>query len=218
MSNRRLSIVVVNAGVLLAAAGMLHAQEPAQVVPISAYVNALGNLTAQGWLDPANGNTLFIDAYGKRDAFFGLNVGTSTTGRVTVKNLGNGTQRVTVNLHTKNAICWGFNAAGQLAFGYRPVDVQSNLGPASLGDVMTRIEFTQTVGPVDPAAPWNSITATVMCDGQLRSGSGEPDGTPGFAQTTQVGVFNTGAPGGCPPNEDGNCFPAEKIQFKSKSN
>jgi amidase len=37
---------------------------------------------------------------------------------------------------------------------------------------------------------------------------------PGFAQTTQTGLLSTGAPAGCPPEKDGDCFPAEKIQFK----
>ncbi len=55
--------------------------------------------------------------------------------------------------------------------------------------------------------------------GELRApGSGFPDGTPGSAHTTQTGVLSTGVPAGCPPEKDGDCFPAEHIQFNVNGN
>ena len=59
------------------------------------------------------------------------------------------------------------------------------------------------------------VKTSVMCqNGELRAGSGFPEGTRGFAQTTQVGILSTGVPTGCPPEKDGDCFPAEKVEFK----
>jgi hypothetical protein len=61
-----------------------------------------------------------------------------------------------------------------------------------------------------PPTILDSIMASIMCShGELR-----PSGAPGFAQTTQTGLFSTGVPGGCPPEKDADCFPAEKVQFK----
>ena len=157
--------------------------------------------------------------FGKRNNLLNLNLGTTVKGTVTVKNLGNGTQRLTVNIRTKNAICWGFNGGNQPAFGYSPINVANNVGPASLGDGLLRYDYApQPVGPIDVHGILDSVTTTIMCDGQLRSGSGFPDGTAGFAQTTQTGLFNTGATGGCPPEQDADCFPAEKVQFKPAGN
>jgi hypothetical protein len=62
------------------------------------------------------------------------------------------------------------------------------------------------------------ILTSVMCqNGELRAGSGFPEGTLGFAQTTQTGLLSTGVPSGCPPEKDADCFPAEKVQFKPNS-
>jgi hypothetical protein len=174
-----------------------------------------------GWADPASGNTLFFDAYGKRNTFFGLNLGTTVTGEVTIKNLGDGTQKVSVKMHSNDAICWGINSSSQPAFGYAPSQVNA-AQPASLGSALTRIDYTQPAGPLSLAYSPGNVVSTfstaLMCDGQLRDGSGYPDGTPGLAQTTQTGLFSTGAPGGCPPETNANCFPAEKVQFKPTGN
>jgi hypothetical protein len=175
-------------------------------------------MAATTYTDPETGNRLIIDAYGKRNAFFDLNLSTTITGVLTIKDQGDGTQKVSVDLHTKNAICWGFNGSFEPAFGYRPVDVVNELGPASLGDAVTRIVYTQPTGPLTLPFEFTTLLATVMCDGELRFGSGYSDGTPGLAQTTQTGLFNTGVPGGCPPEKDADCFPAERVQFKAIGN
>jgi hypothetical protein len=205
----------------LAAAAMLImasvGRTPAQTeqLPISAFLDLLPNTAFQSWFDPSNGNLLLIDAYGKRNAALNLNLGTTVDGRVTVMDLRDGTQRVTVHLQTRNAICWGFNEAFQPAFGYSPVAVRNNVGPAALGTSITRIVYEpQPVGSIDVNWPIETYMGTVSCQGLLRAGSGFPEGTEGFAQTTQIGIFGTGVPTGCPPERDASCFPAEKVQFK----
>lgn len=188
-------------------------------LPISAFLDLLPSTSFQNWVDPASGDILNIDAYGKRNAALGLNVGTTTSGRVTVLDLGDGTQRVTVHFQTRDAICWGLNGNLQPAFGYSPAAVFNNLGPAALGTTITRIVFEpQPVGPINLNWPLETYMGTVSCQGLLRPGSGFAQGTPGFAHTTQVGVFGTGVPGGCPPEQDASCFPAERIQFKPLEN
>lgn len=197
-----------------------------QQLPASSFLAAQPATQIQFWFDPVTLNDLRFDAFGKRNAALGLNLGTTVDGHVTVRDLGGGTERVTVVLNTRNALCWGFVDLTPVvpAFGRIPAAVQAG-APASLGDGMTRIAFTKPAG--SPLPNWTqvitstppyvleSVTSAVMCqDGELRSGSGFPDGTPGFAQTTQTGVYNTGAPGGCPLEHDADCYPAEKVQFK----
>ena len=201
-------------------------QSPVQQLPVSSFLTAQPATQIQFWFDPLTLNDLRFDAFGKRNEALGLNLGTSVDGHVTIRNLGGGTDRLTVVLNVRNALCWGFVDSTPLvpAFGRTPAAVQAG-AQASLGDGMTRIAFTQPTG--SPLPTWNqvitstppyileSVTSAIMCqDGELRSGSGFPDGTPGFAQTTQTGLYQTGAPGGCPLEHDADCFPAEKIQFK----
>ncbi len=202
---------------IMAASGRISAQT--QQLPISVFLDLFPPTAAQPWSDPANGNILVIDAYGKRNAALNLNLGTTVDGRVTVMNLGDGTQRVTVHFQTRNALCWGFNSNLQPAFGYTPLAVRNNVGPAALGSSITRIVFEpQPVGPININTPVETLMSTVSCQGLLRFGSGFPEGTDGFAHTTQIGVSGTGVPDGCPPEQDANCFPAEKVEFKPLEN
>src|SRR5687768_16540148 len=86
-------------------------------LPISAFLNAASATATEGWLDPVSNNSLFIDMYGKRAAALSLSLGTTIKGKVTVQALPDGMRQVTVNIHTKNAVCWG-RSNGLLAFGY----------------------------------------------------------------------------------------------------
>ena len=209
--------LVATVVLILSTAAITSAQT--QHLPISTFLNLIPSTQGQPWFDPANGNALFIDAHGKRNAALNLNLGTTIDGRVTVADLGDGTQRVTVHFQTRNAICWGFNGNGQPAFGYSPFAVQSNFGPAALGTSITRIVYEpQPVGSIDINWPTETYMGVVSCQGLLRAGSGYPQGTEGLAHTTQIGVLGTGVPGGCPPEQDGSCFPAEKVQFKPIGN
>lgn len=203
--------------IAMATAGRTSAQT--QQLPISSFLDLLGPTVFEGWSDPTNGNLLFIDAYGKRNAALNLNVGTTVSGKVMVMDLGDGTQRVTVQVQTRNAICWGVNSNLQPAFGYSPAAVFNNLGPAALGSTNIRLVYEpQPVGQIAVDWPLETFMSTVTCQGLLRPGSGFPQGTEGLAHTTQIGLGGTGVPGGCPPEQDANCFPAEKIQFKPLEN
>ena len=221
------SLLFLNGNIAFLTPTTSRGQGVVQHLPVSSFLAAQPATQGQPWSDPVTSSLLVFDAFGKRNAALGLNLGTTIDGQVTVRDLGGGTERVTVVLNTRNALCWGFaEVSGILvpAFGRTPAAVQ-NGAPASLGDGMTRIAFTQPTG--SPLPSWNqfitstppyvleSVSSAVMCqDGELRSGSGFPDGTPGFAQTTQTGLYNTGAPGGCPLEHDADCYPAEKVQFK----
>lgn len=199
----------------MVATGAASAQT--QQLPIETFLNLLGPTANTLWVDPSSGNFLRIDAFGKVNNFLSLNLGTSVTGRVMVRDLGDGTQQVTVIIHTRDAICWGFNSSNQPAFGYSPVNVRDGVGPAALGQATTVFVFEpQPVGPIS-LGNIESLVAAVTCNGVLRAGSGYPAGTPGIAHTTQVGVV-TGVPSGCPPEVDANCFPAEKVVFKPAGN
>jgi len=164
---------------------------------------------------------LGFDVFGTQASLFNLDVGTSFTGSVVIRDLHNGTEQVTVDLHTSNGICWGTTPAGP-AFGHEPGEIF--LGArASLGDAYTKLVFTQPTGSSLPSfftifagPPIVSLVlqTVITCHGELRAGSGFPEGSPGLARTTQMGIGKTGVPSGCPPERDGNCFPAEKIEFK----
>jgi hypothetical protein len=204
-----------------------HGQGKVQQLPVSSFLVAQPATQTQLWFDPATLNAVRFDAFGTRNAALGLNLGTNIDGHMTVSNLGGGTERVTVVLNTRNGLCWGFvlTTPAVPAFGRSPAEVQAG-AQASLGDGITQVAFTKPEG--SPSPTWNqiitstppyvleSVTSAIMCqDGELRLGSGFPDGTPGFAQTTQTGIYNTGVPGGCPQEHDADCYPAEKVQFRA---
>lgn len=197
--------------------------------PISDFIAAQSVFppTYTPWVDPATNQWLMFDAFGTLADRFALDFGTTFDGRVTVRPLADGRAHVTVVLHTKNGICYGFNGAptaATLAFGERPSVIGVTGAPAALGEAVTRFEFTMPsmdaplpdyfadLGYED--YPIEFLAAVVNCDGELRAASGYPDGTPGKAHTTQTGLYMTGVPGGCPPEQDASCFPAEIVFFR----
>lgn len=214
---------VLGAGLALVLLVPAQSRAQTEQLPISAFLAAQPALQQQFWSDPVNGALLGFDAFGKRNAALGLGLPTSISGGVTIRDLGDGTELVMVTIHTQDAVCFGFINAVP-AFGRSPAEIAAGASP-SLGDAHIQIGFTQPVG--NPLPSWNAIAfggppivlqtvkTSIMCqNGELRSASGFPDGTPGFAQTTQIGLLSTGVPAGCPPEKDADCFPAEKIQFK----
>jgi hypothetical protein len=209
---------------LLAVPSVSWAQ--AQQRPISEFIDAqtLVPTTYTPWFEPASGNWLFFDAFGKYNDRFDLALGTTFDGRVTVRPIAGGGAHVSVVLHTKNGLCWGYKdpvSPANIVFGNRPLAVQAG-APAALGDGLTKVEFTMPSmdSPLpdffedlgSDMYPLVSMMAEVTCKGELRAASGYPDGTPGTAHTTQVGFFTRGVPGDCVAL--GGCFPAEKVDFK----
>jgi hypothetical protein len=71
---------------------------------IDSFISVQRPNQATAWSDPATGNFMVFDAFGKRDDTNGLNLGTTITGRVTNTTIGDGTDRVTVIVHTKNGL------------------------------------------------------------------------------------------------------------------
>jgi hypothetical protein len=203
-------------------------QSDVRQVPIDEFLNAQS--TSADWFDPVTSNFLRFDAFGKRNSASGLNLGTVVYGQMTVRSLGNGREQVNVLVKTNSGLCWGYLFTDTFvpAFGRSPLEVLSGAAP-SVGDGMMRIVYTQPEGSAVPAwnqvlnnqAPYvlDSVVSSISCQkGELRSGSGYPDGTAGFAQTAQRGIYTTGAPGGCPLEHDADCYPAEKVQFKPSGN
>jgi Tol biopolymer transport system component len=205
--------------IFLAICGLQSGNNQTRVYPLAAYTNLLYYDAFNGWLDPASGNLVFSDTYGKLNRSAGLGLNTNVTGNVTVRNLGDGNQQVVVNVRTTDAICWGYNAEYEPAFGYDPFEVLEGIGTAALGHESLRITFEpQPLGSIRYPWPIQFVIGNLTCEGPLRAGSGYPEGTPGFAQTTQTGIYNTGVPGGCPQEHTADCFPAETIQFKPRGN
>jgi len=220
---------LVGLAALLAMPSMAWAQ--AEQRPISDFIDAqeVGPPTTYTpWFDPKSSNWLFFDAFGTFNERFGLNLGTTFDGRLTVRRLPDGRAHVSVVLHTKNGVCWGYTggtAPANLVFGNRPAIVAGGATP-SIGEGITRLEFEMpSVGSPLPDYfaqlgtedyPLMTLAATINCDGELRTASGYPDGTKGVAHTTQTGLYATGVPfpGGCPPEQDASCFPAEIVSFK----
>jgi Tol biopolymer transport system component len=191
-------------------------RDQVQVYPISAYEDLVPSSAFDQWIDPASGNAVAFDTYGKLNRAFNLGLDTSVTGNVTVRDLGNGAQQVVIHVRTTEGACWGMNENYEPAFGYDPVEILFG-APAAVGRGDLRItQRPQPVGPIRRSWPIQSIIGNVSCEGLLRAGSGYPEGTPGIAQTTQTGLYNTGVPGRCPPEQDVDCFPAEQVQFKPR--
>jgi hypothetical protein len=209
----RLVFSILAASIMLTTASIARAET--QQLPISDFLNLLTPTASQAWQDPITGDLIRFDTYGKLNSLYNFNLNTTVTGKYTVRILTDGTQQVSVNIQTRNALCYGFNVNNEILFGYSRLELLNGLGPAALGSGTTRLEYApQPSGSFNPNGELETIFTTIKCDGLLRAPSGFPEGTPGFAQTTQTGLFNTGVPTGCPLEGDADCFPAEKVQFK----
>jgi hypothetical protein len=203
---------------MLAAMPMVAGAQTQQL-PIGAWVE--GQVESHWWSTWPPDRFLYFDVYGKRAEALGLNLGTSVEGGVTVRKMVDGRAYVSVSVFTRNALCWGTQAVGEKqepAFGYSPGNVD-NGSPASLGDGLFQLQFTMASPdmPLPPASelgtedyPIIGLSAVINCSGQLRSGSGFPDGTPGNAHVTQKGMLANGFPGHCPALD---CWPAEFVRF-----
>jgi len=194
----------------------------AQQLPISAFVDAQGAGTYAPWCESAgteNPRCLYLDAFGKRAEAFGLSYVPEITGRLTIREMADGRAHVSALIHTRGGLCWG-TQGGVLAFGASPRSVSTG-ATAALGDGVTQFEFLMpSVGSDLPdyftelgsdMYPILSMRTAVNCAGELKPGSGYPAGTPGSAHTTQVALFATGVPSGCPAED---CWPVELVNFK----
>jgi hypothetical protein len=195
-------------------------------LPVTDFVGIQTSI--QGWQDPATGNIIYFDAFGRLNTFYHLGLNTQFGGDYSIHDQGDGTQRVILVLHTKDALCWGITTTGgnAPAFGRSTGEVLGG-ATASVGDGLFRYEFTMPAGGALPQ--WGTFfgpaadamaTATISCRGELRTNAVTGFVAPqsGFAHTTQTALYDTGADGGtlgCPPEKDANCFPSERVVFKA---
>jgi hypothetical protein len=99
----------LGAAALVAMPSMAWAQ--AEQRPVSDFIAAqqVGPPTTYTpWFDPKSSNWLFFDAFGTFNERFGLDLGTTFDGRLTVRRLADGRAHVSVVLHTTKGLCWGF--------------------------------------------------------------------------------------------------------------
>jgi len=214
-------------GLALLIAVPLSAEGQVTRLPISAWLDAQIYNDYTSWTDPAAFTGLAFDAFGKRAEGYGLDLGTTVEGTITVRALADGRGLAKVVVHTHSGICWASQYDENWenfvrTFGWSPSLVAGG-ATASLGEGTTQLEFTMPSPDSPLPAYWDidyvegysmqSLRTTINCSGELRVGAGYPDGTPGAARTTQVILFTTGVPGGCPPETDENCAPTEFIKW-----
>jgi hypothetical protein len=159
-----------------------------------------------------------------------MSLGTETEGTIIERPLPDGRAEVTVLLHTKNALTWVsvYQPAiepplGDLLFGHPAEDVLGGADPA-LGESFLKWVFINDapgaklpdlfveIVPLPPApVPHQTIMLLMEASahGTLREAFGVPEGTPGRAQTTQTGLFQTTGKGA---TADG--YPAEHIKLQ----
>lgn len=182
-----------------------------------------------GWFDPSNpGRLSSIDYAGIAEDYIvsngGTPLGTQTSGTVVERPLDDGRAEVSVVLQTKNALTWvtpdGDYATGDenLIFGHKVLEVMSGATPG-LCQSLFKLTFINSSPGADlpdlvqlaffpePDQELQSVSIQCNADGPLREAFGVVDGTPGKANTVEVGLFATGAAG---PVFDG--FPVEFIK------
>ncbi|MBI4600450.1 MAG: hypothetical protein HY721_00680 [Planctomycetes bacterium] len=194
-----------------------------------------------GWRDPAKNISISVDYAGIADAWLesqagGFDLGTATSGSITERPLPDGRAEVHVRLHTRNALSWVINRTGcppgsafavcPLLLGHRAPDVLAGAEPA-LGQSLLTVVFVNTApgAPMPdllqissgrfrlPGQEFHSISIYARASGELREASGFPEGAPGSAQVTQVGLFDTGAGNRDDDAHPFDGFPAEHIHF-----
>jgi hypothetical protein len=179
-----------------------------------------------GASDPANKRLASVDYAGLADQYLGGILGTSFSGQVLETLMKDGRAEIRVTLKTQNALTWvadggdsgDFN--GPLLFGFRALDVEDGAEPV-LGDCLLKVVFINTA----PGAPLpdliqllafpeegqelRAFSIIAKAKGELRQAFGVPEGTPGLAKVTDVGLF---MPPSKSPGWDG--FPVERIDLE----
>jgi hypothetical protein len=170
-----------------------------------------------------------------------VNVGTTTSGTVTVRPLADGRAEVAVELFTHNALTWVTLCpslatltfcdpfAPPVLFGHQDAALLAGAAPALAENFFhTKFiitspdaplpDFAQTAFAPQPGQMVESVGDVLQATGPLEQAFGVPDGTPGKAQMTQVGLISSTAPGvtKCNPPAILKCsFPAQHIDLKT---
>ena len=187
-----------------------------------------------GAFDAKAGRFIQVDYSGLANKWIvdngGKSLGTETEGTIIERPLPDGRAEVTVLLHTRNALTWVsvYQPAidpplGDWLFGHSAEDVLGGADPA-LGESILKWVFINDapgaklpdlfveIVPLPPApVPHQTIMLLMEASalGTLREAFGVPEGTPGRAQTTQTGLFQTTGKGA---TADG--YPAEHIKLQ----
>lgn len=194
-------------------------------------------LQSLGWTDPETVRFAQVDFTGQANKWIEeesdnrddpISLGTETEGKVIERPLPDGHAEVTVLLHTKNALTWVVELeslvqpidpySDYLVFGNRALDVLDGADPA-LGESFLKWVFINDAPGdplpdllaeivVGPTVEMIMLSFEAHADGTLREAFGVPDGTPGRAQVTEIGLF----PPGKGATADG--WPAEHINLK----
>ena len=182
-----------------------------------------------GWTDPKGSFFALVDYAGLADALAGGMFGTTLDGSITEVPLADGRARVSVTLHTTNALAWASDFSGGFpgttVFGHRLDEVIGGANPA-LGESLLKMTFKNTA----PGAPLPDVMQLNFCpgpgqeqevysfnaraDGTLRAAFGVPEGSPGRLEVVQTGLI--GVAGVANPNSRValDAYPAEKITIQ----
>jgi len=164
------------------------------------------------WSSPCSNLHASIDYAGLADRRLqengyngGHGLGTSFEGTIVDRTLSDGRAEVKVLLKTKNALTWIIEdtypdsgcAGGTLLLGHRTAEVLGGADPALSDSLLELVFINDAPGApmpdlvdlvVNRATDIVSIAFVASGDGQLRSASGVPDGTP---RKTSVAVIST---------------------------
>ncbi len=191
--------------------------------PISDFMNgqhAFGTYYFVVWQDPTTHRLLAIDYAGKMNQYIvahgGTDLGTTISGTILERPLKDGKAEVTVMLHIDKGLTYAFEN-GVEVFGHSAVQVVHGGDPA-LGSINYHFKFINSA----PGAPIPDLVDIIffqgtegfnqlntIAQGTFRAAYGVPEGTPGFVQSTDVGVVQSNGNGG----PRGDYYPAEHIDF-----
>ena len=182
-----------------------------------------------GWTDPKGLFFALVDYAGLADTLVGGTFGTTLDGSITEVPLADGRARVSVTLHTTNALAWASDFSGGFpgttVFGHRLDEVIGGANPA-FGESLLKMTFKNTA----PGAPLPDVMQLNFCpgpgqeqevysfnaraDGTLRAAFGVPEGSPGRLEVVQTGLI--GVAGVANPNSRValDAYPAEKITIQ----
>ncbi|MDH5287500.1 MAG: hypothetical protein OEX23_12825 [Betaproteobacteria bacterium] len=245
-------VVATLAALLFSAAAM--ADGPARKLPLSAFLDTQGSQNVYippvpdywGWVAPAPGvktpATSYVGGNAGSCDYAGLandwlieqghpGLGTSFSGSVTERALGDGRILVHVDLRTVNALTFGMRitapdfgdfATDPLIFGARAQDVLAGATPG-IGDCHASFAWKQLPGDLVDFnhPPWDdgyfeivNLSFRANAKGPLTALAGYgPDGTPGHLVISQTGFFRTSFKGAT-----FDAFPAEFVEVRATGN
>jgi hypothetical protein len=182
-----------------------------------------------GWVDPKTAYFVLMDYAGLTDALVGGVFGTTLDGSVTEVPLADGRARVSVTLHTRNALTWASDVSssfpGPILFGHR-LDQVIGGADAALGESLLKITFKNTApgAPLpdniqlgfcpDPGQELEIYSFQGRANGSLRAAFGVPEGSPGRLEVVQTGLIRVAGVANPDSRVALDAFPAEKITIQ----